>query len=76
MENKNKTLAIATEVLRKIYTPTIQEQLEQSIRWERMMPPKPPLPWYKKLLRRYKIHMYNYCEAIAERHVAEYHEPY
>jgi len=74
MENKDRTLAIATEALRQIYTPSIQEQLEQSIRLERMFPLAPPLPWYKKLLRRYNYHMYGYSQALAEKKVTDYNE--
>jgi hypothetical protein len=65
MEEKDTVLTTATEILRRIYEPKIKEQLEDAVKFQQFVTPRPPLSWYKKLIRRYRIHMHNYCEALA-----------
>jgi hypothetical protein len=64
MEQKDRVAQTATEALRQIYEPKVTKMLEDAMHWEKYIPPL-ELSWYEKLIRRYRIHMYNYCEALA-----------
>jgi hypothetical protein len=73
MEEKDRVLQTATEILRQIYTPTLREQLEDAVKFQQFVTPRSPQPWYKKLVHRVKIHMHYYCEALADKQVPYSH---